>query len=105
MAHTDKTKPLDVRIWHQALERVAVHDHRNGICDLPTTLAAFLAQPGGGGACTWDFLETGIGVCPCGSCTGGYWHGADTRSERQRVRHSLRVQLKQWYGTGDVDDA
>lgn len=104
MAHTDKTMPLKVRLWHLGLVPVAVHDHRDGVCDLPATLAELLAQSRGGGDCTWDFSWTGVGACACELCTGGYWHRAENRRDRQKSRRDLRDRVKQWNRTGDVDD-
>lgn len=103
MAHTDKTKPLQVRIWHRVLVPVAQHHHEDGVCDLPATLLELLAQRWDGGACTWDFAWTGVGVCSCRICTGGYWHRADNRRDRRRTRRNLRDRLKEWNGTGDAD--
>jgi len=105
MAHTDKTKPLRVRLWHGALVRIEEHDHRTGVCDLPATLGELLAQPADTRtSCTWEVLLTGVGVCPCGSCTGAHWHRADNRRERQRTKGSLRNQIKAWNATGETDE-
>ncbi|MFC4782887.1 hypothetical protein ACT8ZV_00300 [Nocardioides sp. MAHUQ-72] len=104
MAHTDKTKPLKVRIWHDALVRVELHDHRDGQCDLPTSLGDLIAQAWDPTSCTWDHLWTGIGVCPCGWCTGAHWRRAENRRERQRVRASLREAKKEWDATGHCDE-
>ena len=104
MAHTDKTKPLKVRLWHDALVRVAEHDHRDGVCDLPTTLPEFLAQRWGGGACAWEHLWTGVGVCRCELCAASTWVRAAQRGERQRARVALREQVKEWNATGEITD-
>ena len=65
MAHTDKTKPLRVRLWHGALVRIEEHDHRTGVCDLPATLGELLAQPADTRtSCTWEVLLTGVGCLP-----------------------------------------
>ncbi|NUP73396.1 MAG: hypothetical protein HOQ07_01880 [Sinomonas sp.] len=38
MSRTDKTQPFRIRLWDGTLRRVAVHDHRDGVCDLPSTV-------------------------------------------------------------------
>ena len=64
MSKTDKTRPFKIRLGDD-LARIAHHDHSNGFCDLPSTLAEELARAGSRRNeynCFWDFVYTGINV-------------------------------------------
>ncbi|GGU34254.1 hypothetical protein [Nocardioides albus] len=68
MSRTEKTQPFRVRLWDGTLRRVAVHDHRNGVCDLPANLAEDIAQIDGAGrypagGCRWEFAWSGTASC------------------------------------------
>lgn len=103
MAHTDKTDPFRVKIWHGALGRVAEHDHTDGICDLPRTLADFLAQdPRRTSACTWSWSDDGTGLCGCEVCRGQTSERRVRRGERRRTRMSLGEQRKRWRAAGSL---
>lgn len=77
MSRTDKTKPWRVKIAEH--QPVAVHNHTDGVCNLPDDV---LANPNWGG-CYWD--DTGLQHsdccrqgCSCSLCWGS--------SRRARVR-------------------
>lgn len=110
MSRTDKTQPFQIRLWDGTLHRTAVHNHADGICDLPHTLAETLAQydAGGGfcppGACFWVFQYTGIKTCGCGLCRDSAGLRAERRNERHRVRRELNDALKAARtGVADLD--
>ncbi|WP_183093223.1 hypothetical protein [Nocardioides stalactiti] len=90
MSRTDKTQPFRVRLWDGTLSRVAVHDHSDGVCDLPATMRDDLAQwstPGAiGTSCHWELHWTGVGVCPCSLCHDGAERRAERRADRRRAR-------------------
>ena len=95
MSRTEKTQPFRVRLWDGTLHRVAVHDHRDGICDLPATVHEDLEQVEdtvgsmARGSCHWEFQYTGTRTCCCPLC-----HDADgLRDERRADRHRNRREL------------
>lgn len=93
MSRTDKTQPYRVRLWDGTLQRVAVHDHRDGICDLPATLEEDLAwhdrHRSHGTSCYWDLHWTGVTVCACALCSGRPWARAERRADRHRAKREL----------------
>ena len=97
MARTDKSQPYRVRLWDGTLRKVAWHDHRNGVCDLPANLADDLAMAAADGArghvdpfaCRWELHFDGSDPCGCRHC-----HGSDRlRAERRASRSKARRQL------------
>lgn len=101
MSRTDKTQPYPVRLWDGTLHRVAVHNHVDGICDLPQSLDEELAQYAANGgyldraACHWEFQYTGINTCCCNLCRDPARRRAERRADRHRVRRDLREMVKQ----------
>lgn len=95
VAHTDKTSPYLVRLWTGALEREAVHNHADGVCDLPQTYADELAQYTANGgfldtdACHWDLSYTGVRICCCRLCRDSAGLRELRRRDRRRARHEL----------------
>lgn len=98
MSRTEKTQPFQVRLWDGTLQRVAVHDHTNGVCDLPCNVAESMAQYGPSGrdrhACYWDLHFTGIYVCGCGICRNSAGLRDLRRADRHREKRRLREVLK-----------
>ncbi|MCP2256186.1 hypothetical protein LY13_004971 [Prauserella aidingensis] len=100
MSRTDKTQPFRLRLWDGSLRRVAIHDHRDGVCDLPATLKADLAHfadSGGSvarGSCFWELHYTGTRPCGCPLCHESDLFRADRRASRQRSRRELAALLK-----------
>lgn len=101
MSRTDKTQPFRVRMWDGTLHRVAVHDHRDGICDLPADLAedldqldlddGFLQRD----SCHWEFYFTGTFPCGCALCRDSGGLRDERRADRHRVRRALTDLLKE----------
>lgn len=99
MSRTDKTQPFAVRLWDGTLTRVAFHDHRNGICDLPASYREERERTGetsrrGVHGCVWIFHYTGMNVCPCEMCHGGDWLRRARRADRHRARRDAAGLLK-----------
>ncbi|MBB3049399.1 hypothetical protein FHS23_000394 [Prauserella isguenensis] len=100
MSRTDKTQPFRVRLWDGSLRGVAVHDHRDGVCDLPGTLKEDLKHVAGNGgsvargSCFWDLRYTGTRPCCCPLCRASDRFRADRRASRQRSRRELADLLK-----------
>lgn len=100
MSRTDKTQPFHVRLWDGTLHRVAVHDHRDGICDLPADLAEDLNQIDLNGgfmprdACHWEFHYTGVRTCGCDLCRDADGLRDERRTDRHRMRRELTDLLK-----------
>lgn len=99
MSHTDKTRPLHVKMWDSSsnINKQARHDHRFGECDLPDSFAESEANWGAGEpvtGCTWEFAYTGVHVCCCAVCHGGGWVRAEIRSERRKARMACRDAVK-----------
>lgn len=100
MSRTDKTQPFRVRLWDGTLRRIAVHDHRNGICDLPDDLAADIKQIEGASgrfpadSCRWEFAWTGTSPCCCWLCHDSTGHRAERRADRHATKRELRNALK-----------
>jgi hypothetical protein len=92
MSRTDKTQPYRIRLWDGTLRRVAVHNHSDGVCDLPRTLGEDLAVhavPGPDGAsCHWALHDTGTKVCCCSLCHDS----AGLKARRRAARHDARRQ-------------
>lgn len=101
MSRTHAHVPLRIRVARGDLDRVEVHDHTSGICDLPNPFDLDALQPGHG-HCHWTWLWDGRGVCPCQLCHGGEANRRERRAERQRVRHELNDAARYWQaGDGD----
>lgn len=83
--------------------QVPCHDHRDGVCDLPLSLAAEVTSGPGDGSCRWVFVYTGVRVCCCPMCGDGDGRRRDRRAGRRRVaalcRQVVRARLDGW----DVD--
>lgn len=45
MSRIDKTQPYRVRRWDGTLARIAVHDHHDGVCDLPADAVLTATAP------------------------------------------------------------
>lgn len=85
MSKTDKTKPFWVKLMHGDLDVEELHDHTEGLCDLPDRNSPEgywhgLIAPN----CRRVFVYTGTHVCCCKLCHGDY--GWDVRpGKRQRL--------------------
>lgn len=96
MAHTDKTKPVRVRILEGTLTPREVHDHRTGPCDLPATPRdeeKRFRQEGWAGHqkanCYWDFHMEGTSTCGCHMCTSHNERRAERRANRHDTKRAL----------------
>lgn len=94
MSRTEKTQPFHVRLWDGTLTRIAVHDHTDGICDLPTDYREDLSCVAAGdygrsGSCHWTMHFTGTMACCCGMCHDADGLRAKRRADRHRVRREL----------------
>jgi len=108
MSGTEKTNPYLVKLWDGTLERVAVHDHRFGDCDLPSTIAEHLAQLGDGWRrlderCRWELHYTGIRTCCCGLCRGQAGIRREVRGARRRTHMVLGELQKSWRAGEQAD--
>ena len=110
MSRTDKTQPFRVRLWDGTLRRVAVHDHRDGVCNLPADEAADLEQFARHGgripayACHWEFTWTGVAPCCCSLCHDPSGLRAERRANRHDIRRALGALLKEAsYDWRDLD--
>ncbi|WP_284976293.1 hypothetical protein [Arthrobacter sp. efr-133-TYG-104] len=100
MSRTEKTQPFRIRLWDGTLHRLAVHDHRDGICDLPTTIQGDLEQVEDKDglmarwSCHWEFQYTGTNTCCCPLCHNADGLRDERRAERHRNRRDLAELLK-----------
>lgn len=99
MSDTKKTDPHLVRLWHRTLHRVAEHDHRNGVCDLPVTFAEHVAQSAGGwgsddARCRWVFGFAGVNPCCCELCRCQSARRRETKGTRRRTAIDLGEAVK-----------
>lgn len=94
MSHTDKTKPWNIRIAEHHPR--AVHDHRNGICDLPDDprTPTFWSVPY---CCFWSdenlHYASCCHGCGCRLCTDHDGHIRGNRRRRHRQRQMLATML------------
>ena len=101
MSRTDAHAPFHVRLVRGDIPRVEVHDHADGVCDLPTpySLAALGHR---GGHCHWDWLWDGRGLCSCEMCHCGDLHRRERPADRQQTRRELRDAVLRWKTTGEL---
>lgn len=100
MSRTDAHVPLRIRVARGDVPRAEVHDHTDGVCDLPDPYDRD-ALWRGRGHCHWTWVWDGRGLCSCGLC-----HGSDRRLEqradRQLTRRKLRDAVLRWNTTGEA---
>nr|WP_300146568.1 hypothetical protein [Propionicimonas sp.] len=89
MSRTYAHVPLRVRVARGDIARTEVHDHSNGVCDLPDPYDRD-ALSRSHGHCHWTWVWDGHGLCPCNMCHGGDSSRQERRADRQRVRRELR---------------
>ena len=84
MSKTDKTDPFWVKLMRGDLASEEVHDHRDGVCDMPSDADAYHWAAWQRPRCYRSFVYTGVHVCCCAMCHGnGGW---DVRpGKRQRL--------------------
>lgn len=89
MSRTDAHVPVRIRVARRDTAHTEIHDHADGVCDLPDPYDrdALRAEPG---HCHWAWLWDGHGVCPCPLCHRGPDNRRERRADRQRVRRTLR---------------
>lgn len=86
MSRTVAHQPAWVRLADPAL-RVAVHDHRDGRCDLPDPGV----RPVHRTRCRWRLDTHAAGpTCGCALCADAPWRRAQRRRDRHRARVALR---------------
>lgn len=102
MSRTHAHVPLHIRVACGDVARAEVHDHTDGVCDLPDPFdpAAWSARRG---HCHWTWEWDGHGLCPCELCHGGHANRRGRRADRQRVRRELRDAALFWNLTGSDD--
>jgi hypothetical protein len=93
MSDTDKTKPWWVRVAEHSPREI--HQHENGICDLPETPLGMRDLRWLSDQCHWDDFHLTYGGscctgCGCAMCTGQLWHRAERRRDRHRARRLAR---------------
>ena len=91
MSRTNAHVPLQVRIARGDTHRRALHDHTNGVCDLPAPLAPD-ALVNRAGHCHWEWRDDGVGLCPCEMCHLGAQNRRERRRDRQRTRRELKAE-------------
>jgi hypothetical protein len=99
MSRTDKTQPFHISLWDGTLDRVAIHDHTDGVCDLPATYREDIAQYVGVAGhrtttCYWSLHYTGTNVCCCSLCHDSAGLRAKRRADRHRARRELTDLVK-----------
>lgn len=100
MSRTDAHVPLRVRVARGDIARAEVHDHTNGMCDLPETNDRDAPRQRRG-HCHWTWLWDGHGPCPCETCHGGHANRRERRADRQRVRRELDDAVRRWNTKGN----
>ncbi len=89
MSRTDKTKPMWVRIAeHHPVED---HDHRAGICDLPSTPYEEADLPWSAHHCRWTYSTTDLNGC-CFGCNCSTCN-PDKSARRRRERYDAKRQI------------
>lgn len=85
---------------------IAVHDHRNGICDLPDNLAADIEQIEGASgrpfaeSCRWEFAWTDTAPCCCSRRRDSSGRRVERRAHRHAIKRDLRDLQRQRRRTG-----
>lgn len=97
MSRTDARVPLHVRVARGDIARVEVHDHTDGVCDLPDPHDPDALWPERG-HCHWTWLWDGRGLCPGELCHGGDANRREHRADRHRVRRELRARSRNGIG-------
>ena len=101
MSRTDAHVPLYIRVARRDVPRAEVHDHADGVCDLPDPYS-WDALWQGRGHCHWTWLRDGHGLCPCGLPPGGGPDRRERRGHRQRTRRELRDTVLRWNTSGEA---
>lgn len=101
MSRTDAHAPFHVRLARGDVPRVEVHDHVDGVCDLPDPYDRDALWQGRG-HCHWTWLWDGHGLCPCEMCHCGDLHRRERRADRQQTRRELREAVLHWSATGEL---
>lgn len=88
------------------LAATAVHNHRDGVCDLPNlrdlSRPSFERRPHDRARCWWEFEFAGTYVCCCQMCHAGPQRRADRRAMRHEDRAALAVARDLWHA-GDPE--
>lgn len=90
MSRTYKTNPFWVRMRRGHIRTEEMHDHSNGVCDLPAEINKdwWLSCRN----CNHHFLYTGKGLCACPMC-----HEPTSRHIREaRERREFRDNPDPW---------
>lgn len=101
MSRTDAHVPLAIRVARGDIPRAEIHDHTDGVCDLPEPYSPD-AWRHGDGHCHWTWVWDGHGLCPCTMCHCGDLNRRERRADRQRTRRDLRTTVLLWNATGQV---
>jgi len=100
VSRTDAHVPLRVRVARGDIGRVEVHDHTDGVCELPGAFELD-ALSEGRGHCRWAWRWDGHAVCSCWMCHGGSELRRQRRADRHRSRRELRALVVRWNVEGD----
>ncbi|GAA4178447.1 hypothetical protein GCM10022287_28780 [Gryllotalpicola koreensis] len=95
MSHTDAHVPLRVRVARGDIGCTEVHDHTDGVCDLPDPFTDE-AWSHRRGHCHWEWRYDGHAVCSCWMRHGGYELRAERRRNRRRARRELHPERDRW---------
>lgn len=95
MSRTDAHVPLRIRVARGDISRAEVHDHTDGVCDLPEPFDPD-SWSSRRGHCHWTWLWDGHGLCPCEMCHGGDTNRRERRADRQQSRRELRDAATRW---------
>jgi hypothetical protein len=95
VSRIDAHVPLRIRVARGDIGHAEIHDHADGVCDLPSPFAPD-ALWRGPGHCHWEHRWDGHAVCSCQMCHGGEGNRRERRRERQRARCELRAAARLW---------
>lgn len=102
MSRTDKTDPLDVKMWDRFNKGIGIeenHDHSKGECDLPKTYQEYRKRSWPNKDwfkynCAWTWTYLGKHVCCCSLCHKNHWtedKAADNNSSRMELRDMVKL--------------
>lgn len=95
MSRTDKTNPFWVKLMHGDLAVEELHDHSDGVCDLPPIEDA-VAYTYGSTRCRRCFTYTGINTCCCKLCRECGWDVRPSKRQRLNGKKLCREWDREW---------
>ena len=89
MSDTHRTKPLGVKACQHLTKPIAVHNHTNGVCDLPE-LKPENVWAYRQGRCFWNVdWSNPISHCACRTCSGNEHKKTNNRRGRKNIKQKL----------------